>query len=452
VTIRTYEAGENVCVVGAGASGLAATKNLVEHGFGVDCYERETGVGGLWNWRHERSPVTAGTHPVSSRPVLQFPDFPMPDSWPDYPHHGQVLSYLESYADHFDLRRHIWLGTEVMRVAPAGSGQWDVTTRSTGGGAGRTRRYAAVVVANGHHWSPKLPDYQGMDGFTGEVVHAGAVSDPAVLRGRRVLVVGGGNSGCDLAVEAAQRAATCWHSTRRGYWYLPKYLAGRPVDQATELMAALRLPRRLRQWRLRRLLRLTIGDPTRFGVPAPDHRPGALPPVVNSHLLHLVGHGRITPVPDVARFHPDAVELVDGATISPDLVVLATGYLPRFDFLTPDLLDLDGEGRPHLPLHLFTRHQTLAVAGLPEPDSGGFGVAHWQTVVVARWLRLWRTDPDRAAAVWPRLAGRPGGRSTSRRPGGGAGPAGSTRHWFRVGRADYLRALARALDELESRP
>src|SRR5262249_25129900 len=103
-----YDRGGTVCVIGAGGTGLAAIKNLREHGFGVDCYERETGVGGGWNWRHNRSPVYSSTHLISSKPFTQFPDFPMPDDWPDYPHHSQLLSYFERYADHFGLREHIW--------------------------------------------------------------------------------------------------------------------------------------------------------------------------------------------------------------------------------------------------------------------------------------------------------------------------------------------------------
>jgi len=99
---------DNVCVIGAGPAGLTAIKNLREYGFGVDCYERETGVGGAWNWRHDRSPVYGSTHLISSKPFTQYPDFPMPDSWPDYPHHSQVLAYLERYADHFGLREHIF--------------------------------------------------------------------------------------------------------------------------------------------------------------------------------------------------------------------------------------------------------------------------------------------------------------------------------------------------------
>src|SRR5690349_9150804 len=268
-TTPVYDRGAAVCVVGAGASGLAAVKNLREQGFAVDCYERETGVGGLWNWRQDRSPVYASTHLISSKPGTQYPDFPMPDHWPDYPNHARVHDYLERYADHFDLRPHIWFGTEVVRVEPAGepaTGYWDVTTRV--GQRERTSRYAAVVVANGHHWWPKVPRYDGTADYRGTVLHASGYKDPTQLRGRKVLVIGAGNTGCDIAVEAAQQAARCWHSTRRGYWYTPKYLLGRPADQVNDLTAMLRLPLRLRQYLLRLVLRSTVGEPS----PTPDHQ------------------------------------------------------------------------------------------------------------------------------------------------------------------------------------
>ncbi|HLU45509.1 MAG TPA: NAD(P)-binding domain-containing protein [Natronosporangium sp.] len=442
----SYDRGENVCVIGAGASGLLAVKNLLELGFTVDCYERETGVGGLWNWRHDRSPVTATTHLISSRATSGIPDFPMPDSWPDYPDHRQVHSYLERYADHFDLRRHIWFGTEVVRVRPLPGdplGRWQVTTRSTGGGTERTHQYGAVVVANGHHWSPVRPDYEGMDRFTGEVLLAGAVKDPTILRDRRVLVIGGGNTGADLAVEAAQRAAACWHSTRRGYWYVPKYLLGRPIDQLNQQLVGLRLPTRVRQWLTQRTLRLTVGDLTRFGLPAPDHRIGQSHPIVNSQLPYLLGHGRLTPVPDVARFHADEVELVDGRRIAPDLVVLATGYQPRFDFLEQTVLDPDPAGRPQLSLHMFTRHPTLAMAGLVQADTGVFGLVHWQTVVFARWLRLRQVSPGRSAGFWSWVDSQRGRRLHDTRL------LDSPRHWFEVSRDRYLRMLERALAQLE---
>ncbi|MCA2212460.1 flavin-containing monooxygenase [Jidongwangia harbinensis] len=431
-----------VCVVGAGGSGLAAIKNLREHGFAVDCYERDTSVGGAWNWRHDRSPVYAGTHLISSRPLTEFPDFPMPDSWPDYPHHSQLLSYLERYASHFGLGEHIWFGTEVVAVTPVGDGRWDVTTRSTGGGVERTQRYAAVVIANGHNWSPRRPDIPGE--FRGQLLHAGAYKDPAQLRGRKVLVVGGGNTGCDIAVEAAQQAGTVWHSTRRGYWYAPKYVLGRPADQVNDLLLKWRLPLRVRQWLYHWTVRLTVGDVTRYGLPAPDHRPYESHPVINSQLVYYLGHGRITPVPDVTRFDGASVELADGRRIEPEMVITATGYRPSFDFLAPELLDIDADGRPDLHLHAFARkHPTLAVVGLVQGDAGVFPLVHWQTVAVARWLRLRDTDPVRAAAVQQKESTRPL-RAWSRRV-----VVPTPRHWFEVDHVDYLRTLEDLLAQLE---
>jgi cation diffusion facilitator CzcD-associated flavoprotein CzcO len=441
---RVFDRGEAVCVIGAGASGLVAIKNLREQGFAVDCFERETTVGGAWNWRTARSPVYASTHLVSSRPFTQFPDFPMPDDWPDYPHHSLVLRYFERYADHFGLREHIWFGTEVRRVSPAEDGHWEVTTRGARGGAERTQRYSAIVVANGHNWSPKVPEYEGLAGYRGEVIHASAYKDAAQLRGRKVLVVGGGNSGCDIAVEAAQQAARCWHSTRRGYWYLPKYVNGRPADQVNDAALALRLPTRVRQWFLQRILRRTVGDLTRFGLPAPDHRIGETHPIANSQLIYYVGHGGITPVPDVARFEHGTVQLSDGRSIEPDLVILATGYLPRFEFLDPEVLGADEDGRPHLRLNAFSpRYPTLFVAGLLQPDSGLFSIVHWQTVVAARWLRLRESAPERASTFWRGAMAGPPERLT------GTKVKDSSRHWFEVDHMRYLRLLQKTLNDLE---
>jgi hypothetical protein len=444
-----YDRGDTVCVIGAGGSGLTAIKNLREAGFSVDCYERETTVGGGWNWRHDRSPVYAGTHMISSKPFTQFPDFPMPDDWPDYPHHSLVLAYFERYADHFGLREHIWFGTEVIRVEPAAvERHWDVTIRGSRGGEPRVMRYGAVVIANGHNWSPRWPTIEGLDTFRGQVMHASAYKDPAQLRGRKVLVVGGGNSGCDIAVEAAQQAARCWHSTRRGYWYAPKYALGRPTDQANDVLRWWRAPLWLRRWLFRRMLGATVGDLTRFGLRKPDHKLYETHPIINSQLVYHVGHGAITPVPDVARFTRGTVEFTDSSTAEPDIVVLATGYRPAFEFVEPDLLGIDTagdtEGRPHLRLQLFSRtYPTLAVAGLLQPDSGMFALAHWQTVVAARWFRLWEVAPDRAAAIWDRHRREPERRYTKVKI------ADSARHWFELDHLEYLRALQACMDELE---
>jgi hypothetical protein len=316
---------------------------------------------------------------------------------------------------------------------------------SRGGGSDRTQRYAAVIVANGHNWSPKMPAYEGSADFKGEVIHSSAYKDATQLRGRRVLVVGAGNSGCDIAVEAAQHATRCWHSSRRGYWYAPKYAYGRPADQVNDVVLSLRVPLRLRQWLFHRTLRRTVGDLTRLGLPAPDHKVYETHPIANTLLPYYVGHGQITPVPDVARFSRDGVEFIDGRGAEPDLVILATGYLPRFDFLSPEVLNVDADGRPRLHLHMFSPpHPTLAVTGLLQPDGGVLSMMHWQAVTVATWLRLRESAPDKADAFWRRQQSLIKGRFIK------AKVKQSTRHWFEVSHIDYLRAVGRTLRAMEA--
>jgi hypothetical protein len=166
--------------------------------------------------------------------------------------------------------------------------------------------------------------------------------------------------------------------------------------------------------------------------------------VLNGELVSQVGHGRIVPVPDVARFDGPAVELAGGDRIEPDLVITATGYRPTFEFLAPELLDTDADGRPDLHLHAFARrHPTLAVIGLVQADMGLFPLAHWQSVAVARWLRLRVADPVRAAAVQQRESARPI-RSWARQP-----VVPTARHWFEVSNTSYLRALEDLMRQME---
>ena len=235
-------------LVGAGPHGLSALKNLLQLGLDADGYERDTDLGGNWNFHAENSRVYESTHLISTKPFTQFPDFPMPDAYPDYPSHWQVHRYFRSYAEHFGLLDHLSFNTEVVIVVPAASGErWDVTVRNRDTGEEVTRQYAGVVIANGHNWWPKIPTYPGQDTFTGEILHSANYKTADAVRGKRVLVVGAGNTGCDVAVESAQNAKATYHSTRRGYYYNPKYAFGRPSDQTADLLLAMRLPLALRR-------------------------------------------------------------------------------------------------------------------------------------------------------------------------------------------------------------
>ena len=435
-------------VIGAGPHGLSALKALLQNGIDADGFEREDEVGGNWNFGAENSRVYRSTHLISSKPFTQFPDFPMPDRYPDYPSHAQIKEYFTAYARHFGLLDRIAFGTEVVQAVPADAGTtWLVTTRDRRSGQETTTEYAGVVIANGHNWNPKMPRYPGQDGFRGEIIHSAQYKDADVLRGRRVLVVGAGNTGCDIAVESAQNAQHTWHSTRRGYYYNPKFVMGRPSDQTADLLLALRLPLAVRRQLFKATLRLTVGDFTSFGLKKPDHEFFETHPIVNQQLVYYVGHGDITPVDDIASFEPDGVVFTDGRRADADLVVFCTGYLATFPFLPQEqeLLNWQGD-HPRLGLQIFTPHSpSLFVSGLIQPDSGQWTLAHWQGMTIARFIETRRTDPA-LADRFLRSVTTDLGRVFS----AGAEYKESSRHYYEVAHQDYLAALQRAINGLEA--
>jgi hypothetical protein len=430
------------CVVGAGSSGLTVTKNFREHGFEVDCFEREEELGGNWNFGKPNSRVYASTHLISSKPFTEYPDFPMPDRFPDYPHHSHILEYFKAYARHFGVEEVIEYSTSVERIEPhAGGSAWNVTVRRPSG-TQETLRYAGVVIANGHNWYPKMPSYPGE--FTGEVIHSAAYKDPEILRGKRVLVVGAGNTGCDIAVESAQNAARTLHSTRRGYWYAQKYYFGKPGDQVNDLFHGLRLPTRLHQWVQELTLRLNNGDLTRLGMKAPDHRMLETHPIVNQQLVYYVGHGEIDPVDDIDRFDGSTVVFSDGRREEVDLIVHCTGYLVQFPFIDHAHLDWAGD-HPDLYKNVFSRtYDNLFVCGLIQPDSGQFKLVHWQAVAMAKLIEALRDRPE-AAERFRRLRTQPVDETLS----GGVTYKESTRHYYEINHYSYLEGLEEIIHLLE---
>jgi hypothetical protein len=440
-----YDRGEAVCVIGAGASGLIAVKNLRENGFEVDCYERDTVLGGLWNPENQHSPLYPNTHLVTSRSQTEIPDFPMPDDWPDYPSAARMLTYLTAYAKHFGLSEHIWYGSEISAVEPVEGSRFEVIVKPAAGNAARRLRYAAVIIATGHHWAPNLPAYPGQDRYRGTVLHSSQLKDASRLRGKHVLVVGGGNSGVDLACEAAVNAAGCVHSVRRDTWHLPKYLGGEPADYALNRLGA--RPKFLRRFLIDRLLKGPGRLAARMGIDVPDHGPTGEEPVRNGRYLEHVGDGAIRRRGEIARFDGLDVSFTDGTEMRPDLVVFATGYRPRITCVAAPLLGIEeGAETPRLMARMFSpESQTLAVAGLVEPGVGVLPIVHWQTHAIARWLQVRKGDPERAKNFRDQVQSETLGQADG--PGGA-----SPRHRLAVDAEEYLASLARIIDTLEQEP
>lgn len=387
-------------IVGAGPSGLCMARWFAAEGVPCRVFERASDIGGLWDISRPDTPLYDSCHFISSKTLSAFRDSPMPAGHPDYPRHDQVLGYLQAYAERHGVRPLVSFGAEVREAAPE-KGGWRVRV-SPSRGAGETLSFAGVVAANGHNWEPRMPQLAGR--FDGELLHARDYPGPAALRDRRVLVVGGGNSGCDIAVDASLHARRAWISLRRGYHFIPKHVFGAPADVFAH--RGPRLPARLAQPVFEGLLRLLLGDLRRYGLPRPDHRIFETHPIVNTQILHALAHGDLAVKPDVRELRGRRVAFADGSEEEPDLILLATGYVPAIPFLAPGIYR-PGD-RSELYLNVFHRRlPELFVIGLFENDGAAFPLIDRQCELVAKLVRARRERPAAAAAFARRMAGPP---------------------------------------------
>ncbi|GAW54861.1 flavin-containing monooxygenase [Nocardioides sp. PD653] len=386
-------------VIGAGPSGLAAARNLQRFGIPWVGYELAAGVGGLWDIEGPLSTVYESAHLISSKRTTEFTEFPMGDEVADYPSHRELLSYFRDFASTYDLADGFSFGTEVVEARPEDGG-WVVV--SDGPGGRREERHAGVLVANGTLSEPSVPTFEGS--FDGEVIHTSAYKSPSVFAGKRVLIIGAGNSGCDIAVDAVHHAASVDISVRRGYYFVPKYLFGKPADTLNQGRP---LPPRIKQAIDSRVLKMFTGDPVKFGFPAPDYKIYESHPIVNTLILHHLGHGDLAVRPDVRRFAGGDVDFVDGSSQAYDLIVLATGYHLHYPFLDPELLRWAGRGSaPDLYLNIFSpADPNLFVLGMIEASGIGWQGRYEQAELVASYLRARRTNPGAADALDGRAAG-----------------------------------------------
>ncbi|WP_164157077.1 flavin-containing monooxygenase [Sandarakinorhabdus rubra] len=335
---------EPVALIGAGCSGFTTAKRLKDAGIAFDWFEASDRIGGNWAYNNPNGMSSAyqSLHIDTSKWRLQFEEYPVPPDWPDFPHHSLIAQYFNDYVDHFGLRDLVQFETPVTKVARRDDGGWDVTTRKG------TRAYAAVVVANGHHWSPNRPVWDGQ--FDGDIIHAHDYRtpfEPLNLIGKRVMVVGLGNSAVDIASELGQRSITarCLVSTRRGVWVLPKYFNGVPADKQA---APPWLPLGLARWIGRRKIKSLVGNMEDYGLPTPDHEPLDAHPTVSGEFLTRLGSGDIAIKPAIARLDGDGVIFSDGTREEVDAIITATGYNIDFPFLDPDDARVTDN---HIPLY-----------------------------------------------------------------------------------------------------
>jgi cation diffusion facilitator CzcD-associated flavoprotein CzcO len=373
-----------VCVIGAGSSGIAAAKALHERGIPFHCFEKSDQVGGNWVFgnRNGMSSAYRSLHINTSRERMEYSDFPMPKSYPDFPHHTHIAEYFNDYVDRFGVRDRIVFETGVEQARRGDDGVWTVTLDN-----GDTRSYDALAVANGHHWDPRWPEPAFPGDFNGKQMHAHYYVDNEDFRDKNVLVVGIGNSAMDIAVESSFVARNTFLSSRRGAYILPKYLFGRPLDQIGVNSLTGRLPWGFRQAILSTMYRLGVGKVQDYGLPEPDHKLGDAHPTISADFLNRIAHGEMTWKPNLTRLDGDRVVFEDGSSEEIDIIVYCTGYKVTFPFFDEDFVSAPDNDLPLYRRVFKPGVDNLAFIGLLQPLGAIMPLAEAQGRWLASYLR-----------------------------------------------------------------
>jgi hypothetical protein len=372
------------CVIGAGISGLTAGKMLTDYGVPYECFDTSDRIGGNWAFDNPNGHSSAyeSLHIDTSKHQLSFRDFPMPEHYADFPHHTQIKDYLEAYAEAFALKDRISFRNGVEHAKQRPGGGWVIRTQD-----GQEREFDALVVANGHHWDPRFPDFPGE--FTGETLHSHyyvAPTKPLDLTEKRILVVGLGNSAADITVELSQRTLhnQVTLSTRSSAWIVPKYIGGVPADKYYKTSPY--IPLKWQRWMTQKTTPLLTGRPERMGLPTPNHKFFEAHPTQSAELPLRLGSGDVVAKGDIARLDGRAVHFEDGTSGEFDAIVYATGYNITFPFFDPDFISA-----PDNHIRLYKRIfkpgiDALAFAGFAQATPTLFPFVECQARVIAAYL------------------------------------------------------------------
>ena len=325
-------------IVGAGPAGLACAATMRAAGLDVTVLEKTDGVGAVWRRHYDR------LHLHTDRGHSGLPGMAMPLAYPTYPSRAQLLEYLESYAAHFDIRPVF--NTTVSRIRRHGT-QWCVDTNAG------TITARVVVVATGIADAPYRPSWPGSEAYRGAVLHSSEYRNPAPYAGKRVLVVGFGNSGGEIALDLANAGVDVALAVRSAVQILPRELLGLPI--LTWAIFYRRLPARLVDAINAPVLRLAVGSIEKLGLRRAAKGPRQMVeedgrvPLIDIGTLDRIRDGSIRVRGGIDRFTPDGVVFDDGRNEPFDAVILATGFRPDLRRLIPDVEGIfDTHGMPRV--------------------------------------------------------------------------------------------------------
>ncbi|XP_069793863.1 flavin-containing monooxygenase 5-like isoform X2 [Narcine bancroftii] len=382
---------KRVAIIGAGASGLTSIKCCLDEDLEPVCFERSNDIGGLWNFQEQvidgRPSIYKSLIINTSKEMMCFSDFPIPEDYPNFMHNSKIMDYFRLYAEHFNLMKYIRFKTNVCTITErtdfSSTGQWDVVTRDIEGNL-ETSTFDAIMVCTGHHSSPHLPldSFPGIEIFKGQYMHSKDYKQPMVFEGKRVVIIGIGNSGGDLAVEISRHAKQVFLSTKRGAWIVSR-LAGKgfPGDMIYNRRINNLFALSTISWLIERDLNKRF-DHVNFGL-KPRHSFCSQHPMINDDLPNRIISGGILVKPNVKQFTESAAVFEDGTVEDVDAVIFATGYIFAFPFLDESVIKVD-RNNVFLYKYVFPpqlEQKTLAIIGLIQPLGAIMPISELQ----ARW-------------------------------------------------------------------
>nr|XP_012423574.1 PREDICTED: dimethylaniline monooxygenase [N-oxide-forming] 4 isoform X2 [Odobenus rosmarus divergens] len=340
-----------VAVIGAGVSGLSSIKCCLDEDLEPTCFERSNDIGGLWKFtetskdgmtRVYRSLVTNVCKEMSC-----YSDFPFQEDYPNFMHQGKFWDYLKEFAEHFDLLKYIRFRTTVCSITKhpdfSETGQWDVVTETEG----KQERavFDAVMVCTGHYLNPHLPleSFPGIHKFKGQILHSQEYKSPEGFQGKRVLVIGLGNTAGDVAVELSRTAAQVLLSTRTGAWVLHRSSAGgypltMVITRRCLNFTAQVLPSCVLNWIQERQMNKRLNHEN-YGLSITKGKKSKF--IVNDELPTCILCGTVTMKTSLKEFTETSALFEDGTVEENiDIVIFATGYTFSFPFLEEPLKSL----------------------------------------------------------------------------------------------------------------
>jgi cation diffusion facilitator CzcD-associated flavoprotein CzcO len=379
---------DKYAVIGTGPCGIAMMRCLTKMNIPCQGFEYHSSVGGIWNNENPLSTIYDSAHLISSKTMTQYDEFPFSESVADFPHQSVLKKYFQGFSEKFELDKHIRFNSAIKKVDRNKDGSWTIDFEDTKTGEKFSEIYKGVILGTGlfNKGNENVPSWPGQETFKGELVHAANYKSNDLFANKRVLIVGCGNSAADISIDAAHRAKSVDMSVRRGYYFVPKYIFGKPMDTVNGVVKKI-LPEGIKKTVDKQILKWFAGDPERFGFPKPDYNIYESHPVINSYLLQYVGHGDINIVKDIEKIDGDTVFFKDGTKKDYDIILTATGYHIKFKYINHELLNWKG-ACPDLHLNAFhPKFDNLFVLGMIEATGIGWQGRYDQCELIANYIK-----------------------------------------------------------------